>query len=191
MSVPAGQVPTAVEGQVPATASATTPATTTPATTPETPAAKTYDEEYVRKLRDEAAAHRTKLKAFEDAEAEAKKAAMSETERLKAEVAEAKQAGEAAMARAREALGKAAVTAAAAKLGVNGELAQKLVSVEFDGEGNPTGVDEALAKLVKDHPYLIAAAASSSPTNPPRGGGPAITDPKQLPRLGMGGLFKS
>jgi hypothetical protein len=196
MSVP-GQVPGVTPGQVPGeTPPATIPTPTTPAVTPpatppaETP--KTYDEAYVKKLRDEAAGHRTRLKALEDAEEARQTAALSETDRLKKEAADALKRSEAAETRAREALGKAAVTAAAAKLGVAGDIAQKLVTVEYDGEGNPTGVDEALAQLVKAHPYLIAGSgAGASATNGARASGITPFDPKNPPRLGTPGLFKS
>jgi hypothetical protein len=194
VSVPPGQVPGVDPGQVPG---ATPPATipTIPVTPPATPPAetpKTYDEKYVSDLRAEAAANRVKLKALEHAEAERQKAAMSETERLQAELAEAKQASEAATTRAREALGTAAITASAAKLGVDAALARKLVTVEYDADGNPKGVDEALAALVKAHPYLIAGSgAGASATNGARTSGTATFDPQNPPRLGTPGLFKS
>lgn len=56
----------------------------------QTTEAKTYSEEYVKRLRAEAANYRTRANALEEAEKERQKAQMSETERLKAELDEAR-----------------------------------------------------------------------------------------------------
>lgn len=56
----------------------------------QTTEAKTYSEDYVKRLRTEAANYRTRANALEEAEKERQKAQMSETERLKAELDEAR-----------------------------------------------------------------------------------------------------
>lgn len=186
-----GQAPAATAGQAPIVTTGTTATAT--GTTADAEAGKTYTEAQMKVVRDEAAKHRVELKALKDAEDARQTAALSETERLKKEATDASARATAAETRAREALGRAAVTAAAAKVGVDAAIAQRLVTVEYDAEGEPKDVDAALAKLVKDHPYLVvgnAAAATTSAANPPRGG-VTLTDPKALPRLGMTGLFKT
>ena len=64
----------------------TPPAGETPPGTTAEP--KTYSEDYVKRLRSEAANYRTRANALEAAETERQKAQMSETDRLKAELEE-------------------------------------------------------------------------------------------------------
>jgi hypothetical protein len=187
------QATAAASGQA-SDATATTAATQATATQAPTAteAPKSYTEADLKKLRDEAASYRVKLREFEQAEEARKTAELSETDRLKKLAGDAEAKATAAETRAREALGTAAITTSAAKLGVDAALARKLVTVEYDADGNPKGVDEALAALVKAHPYLIAGSgAGASATNGARTSGTATFDPKNPPRLGTPGLFKS
>jgi hypothetical protein len=139
--------------------SAATTGTTASAATG-TEAAKTYDETYVKKLRDEAAAHRTKLKAFEDAEQARKDAELTATQLAEKKAADAEAKVAAAETRAREALGTAAITVvAAAKARRRRRARPEARHRRVRRRGQAQGRDKALAALVKAHPYLIAAAA--------------------------------
>ena len=88
---------------------------------------------------------------------ERKKAAMTETERLKAEKEEAEARAAKALAEANEILVRAEVKATAAEMGlVDGDAAYALVdrdSIELK-DGKVKGVKEALEALVKAKPWL-------------------------------------
>lgn len=186
-----GQVPAATAGQVPAVTTSTTtpPAASTEQVNPET--GKVYTEAEVKALRAEAADYRTKLRKLEQAEEARNLAALSETERLQKTAADAEARAVAAESRARTALANVALSSEAAALGLPVALAVKLAGpdVAFDADGQPTNVKALLTALVKDYPQLVSQSAPNV-TNPPRGGASLPLDPKALPRLGMGGLFK-
>lgn len=187
-----GQVPAATAGQVPAvTTSTTPPAATTEQVNPDT--GKVYTEAEVKALRAEAADYRTKLRKLEQAEEARNLAALSETERLQKTAADAEARAQAAESRARTALANVALTSEAAALGLPPALAVKLAGpdVVFDEAGQPTNVKQLLAALVKDYPQLVTTSTATNTTNPPRGGAGTVADPKAMPRLGMGGLFKT
>lgn len=122
---------------------------------PEVDSPKTYDEEYVKRLRREAAQSRTRLNELEAAEKARSMEAMTETERLKAELAEAKQA---AKAREIEALKLRAAT----KHGLADDLMEFL-----------TGEDEAtiIAQAEKLAARLKANSLPESGKRSPGGGG--------------------
>lgn len=114
------------------------------------------------------------LKALVKA-AKAKQASeQTEAQRLQAQLAEAQKREATTTARLRELALINAVQAAAQKVGiVDAEVALALIqgAIQFDGDGNPQGVEAALTELVKAKPFLKAqSAGSGSPTNPPRGG---------------------
>lgn len=116
----------------------------------------------------ESAERRIKLKEFEEAEAKRKEAEMSEVEKAKAQAAEAQQKAEAAIAKAREARAGAEIAKAAAKAGVDADLVSRLVTVEFDAEGEPQNVEAAIAKVLETYPQLKAPTSAANPTNPGR-----------------------
>lgn len=134
------------------------------------PEAKTFDADYVKKLREEAASWRTKAQEAAGKVAEFEAAKLTESEKLQKEAAEAKAQLEQLKAEARQARAKAAITARAAKEGIDPDLAGRLIDVEFDDAGTPQGLDAAFANLLKDHPYLKIGFGGSS-TNPQRQSG--------------------
>jgi hypothetical protein len=150
------------------------PQTTTPlAGTPAPKPLAGADEEPMsldeaKKLRQEHAALRKRIKQYEETDEAAKTAALSEMEKA------AKRATD-AEAQAQEYQQKylaSQVKLAAQSLGfVNPELAAKLVSV--DPDATPESISDALAALLKDNPYLASgtvtpAPSSNGPTNPSR-----------------------
>jgi multidrug efflux pump subunit AcrA (membrane-fusion protein) len=142
---------------------------------------ETFDAAYVKQLRDEAASWRRKVKDLEGKIAGFEQEKMTEAERAKA-LAEAAQAeAKAAQEALRKARADAAISKVAAKHGVDADLLGKLVSVEFDDDGQPTGVDAAISDLLTKHPYLKAGSAVSlSATNPQRKGALTIEDVKRM-----------
>jgi len=129
----------------------------------------------LKTARDESIAHRKKLKAFEDAQAAADAAKLSDIEKAakRAEDAEAK------AAELQQKYLTTQVQLAAQKLNfISPELAAKLVSV--DPDATPESISDALAALLKDNPYL----ASGTPTPPPSSNGPTNPSRSQvgLPR---------
>lgn len=140
---------------------------------------KTFDEAYVKQLRQEAAGHR---KRATDAEAELQKikdAQLSETERAKKEAADAQ-----AKAQKLEADYKAAIVRAEiAVLGtglkiVDADAAYRLIdqaAIQFDDQGKPTNVKALLDQLVKDKPYLVAQGGPTTPPNNPGRSGTTLT----------------
>ncbi len=159
-----------------------TPATTAQApTTTTTPEPEVFDREYVSKLRSEAASYRTKLKQLEDAQAAAEQAKMGDLERatkaletLKAQTA----ATEAALKMER--VGRA-VEKAAMRLGLDPELASKLLdpeTLEFV-DGVPSDPEKQLKALLAKWPQLAKPAPQAPSINASDGRGPAATpDPK-------------
>jgi len=121
------------------------------------------------RARKEAARYRTELRKFQDAEEERKRAAMSDAEKLQAEYEGLQARYAKAEADRREALIRAAVTAAASNAGfVDVEDAMRLLpteEIEVDGD-RVDGVDELVAQLVASKPYLTKRQGAPSPTNP-------------------------
>ena len=165
------------------TPAAGTPATTAQTTTPTTPQAEpeVFDREYVSKLRQEAASYRTKLKQLEDAQTEAEQAKLGDLERT----ALALEATKAQMATTEAALklervGRA-VEKAAMRLGLDPELASKLLdpeTLEFI-DGVPSDPERQLKALLAKWPQLAKPAPQAPSINASDGRGPAATpDPK-------------
>ncbi len=116
----------------------------------------------------------------EQLEEEKKKAAMTETEKLKAEKEEAEKKGKAAMEAANQRLVKAEVKAAAAEMGlVDADAAYALLdkdSIEVTENGDVKGIKKALEDLVKAKPWLKKADGGGTVgggSNPAGGGGGA------------------
>lgn len=129
----------------------------------------------IAELRKENAGHRTRLKAFEDAQAAAEMASLSETEKLKKQYEQAQQQLaelqiEQQQYRLAREIAKHAPSlnlidpdAAALMLTAGGEL-------DYDAEGKPTNVAKLLEKLVAEKPYLVASNVRP-PAAPPSSGG--------------------
>lgn len=141
--------------------------------------AERFDAEYVRKLRQEAAEYRKRLRELEQTVKQHEEAKLSETERLQKRLAELEREQAAWQRERQERTLKYETMLAASRLGiVDPEAAYRLLDLtklEFDEDGNPKNLDKALQELVKAKPYLAGGQVmSGSPTNPatgqPRGG---------------------
>lgn len=175
---PAGQDPATPTGQDPQ--GAATPPGQDPATpaTGQDPAASTTlspeakDAELTR-ARQEAASWRTKAQALEAADADRKKAEMTEVDRLKAEAAEAKTASDGAAKQLRnERAARVIERKAGAMSFIDTEDALKGIDIDAlkfadDGSVEEAAVDEALKALASRKPHWIKGAQTSttSPTN--------------------------
>lgn len=142
-------------------------------------APKVFDETYVKKLREEAASWRTKAQAAEGKVTEFEKAQMTEAERLKAEAETVKQQLEQARVEARQARAKAAIAQHAVAAGLDVGLAEKLIDVQFDDGGQPTGIEAAIADLLGKHPHLKAGFGGGA-TNPQRQSGLTVEEIKRM-----------
>lgn len=168
-----------------------------PAEPPETPPAeppKTFDEAYVKQLRDEAAASRVKAKQLEE---QAKTAAQEATAKIfkalgieadpeknyEGQLAEAQKKAQEAEARASEMLVKAEVKSISIEMGlVDADAALALMdraNVKVTETGDVTGVKEALEALVTAKPWLKAKESGpvGGGTNPPGAGGTGEKNP--------------
>ena len=135
-------------------------------------------QEDARKLRSEASNLRKRLKEFEAADAAAKEAALSETEKLTKRLAEVTKIAEERDATIRSLHIDSAIREQAAVLGITDTaLVKKLLQpseVEFGEDGQPKNLAALLNQLIKDHPALTAGAPATpprpqvSPSNPSR-----------------------
>jgi hypothetical protein len=166
---------------------------------PADPVPKTYDEAYVKQLRDEAAANRRKAADAEKRLKELDDANLSEADKLKqrAEAAEKKVTdGQARIAKA-----EVKAAAASAKI-IDPEAAYKLVrdDITFDKDGEPENVEALISDLVKNKPWLLGSGdgGGGNPTNPQKGrpmtkeaaAELARTDPKEFNRRVNAGEIK-
>lgn len=139
----------------------------------------------LNKARREAARYRTEAKKAADADEQRKREEMSELERMKADMAKLQQSAQDAEQRAKQAMIKAAVMRAAN--GFNDpEDALRLIDIaalEVADDGEIVGLQESIAKLLKDKPYLAKTTKGSiSPTNP-QGGPQGESDAQRRARL--------
>jgi hypothetical protein len=131
--------------------------------------AEKFDAEYVKALRAEAAKYRTEANAAKAKVTQFEQAQLTEAQQLQAQAKAAQEAATAAQVELRQARAEAAIAKAAAGAGVNPALLGRLVMVEFDDAGQPTGVEAALAAVLKEYPQLKPAAQPGmSATNPGR-----------------------
>lgn len=150
---------------------------------------KTFDEAYVKKLRDEAASHRTKAKDLETKLAATTQETMAKV--LKAlglepdpnknyeqQLADANKKAQEAEEKANARLIQAEVKMQAVSLQIiDPDAAYALMDrsrVQIGDDGVVSGVKEALEALAKDKPYLVGKAGSTqvgSGSNPGTGGG--------------------
>jgi hypothetical protein len=130
------------------------------------PQSEPFSLDDARKLRSENRSLRERLKAAEDAKRAEDEAKLSEQERTAKRLADL----ERDLAERDRALAERTVLAsavdAASRLGfANPRLAYRLLDlseVEFDGEGQPTNVDDLLKAILKGDPYLASSHARPS-----------------------------
>lgn len=126
-------------------------------------------ERMIAELRKENAQHRTANKELLTYKDQQEASKLSETEKLAKAAQDAKAERETMAAELRGERAQNAVRQAAQKAGIAPDLAAKLVKVEFDADGKPVGVDDAIASLAREHPNLVAAQGdTTSPGNPGR-----------------------
>lgn len=165
-----GQAPN-VSGQVPQTDQQ---AATAGAQAGQEPEPEKFDAEYVRRLRAEAAEYRKRMRELEQKVQEHETAKLSETEKLQKRLAELEREQANYQRERQERTLKYETMLQASRLGiVDPEAAYRLLDltkIEFDEDGTPKNVEQALKELLKAKPYLVAqqSAAASSPTNPAR-----------------------
>lgn len=147
--------------------------------------------------RREAIAERKKRQQFEARLAEIEKAQMGETERAKAEAAEAQKRAEAAEAQLKALKLRSVVTERAAAKGViDPDAAFRLLEVDFDvdAEDLKAQADKALDALIAERKYLVAppAAPATSPANGQTRTGTKLTmeDLRQMTREQISALPK-
>ncbi len=136
--------------------------------------------EEAKKLRSEAASLRKRMKAFEDAQAAAEAAKLTEQERLQKQLADTQaQLSEKELA-IQDRVIRYEVQLQAAELGANPRHLDKIArlidrsDLEFDDDGMPKNVKVLLEKLFKEMPELLLSQDKRTPTsggatNPGRG----------------------
>lgn len=141
---------------------------------------ETFDAEYVKQLRAEAAKWRTEAQAAKVKVTEYEKAQMTEAEKLQAQAKAAQEAAEMAQAELRRAKAEAAVARAAGKVGVDPNLVLRLVDVEYDAQGQPVNVDKAVEAVLAAYPQLKPASVTLGATNPGRTSKLTMDDVKKM-----------
>lgn len=132
---------------------------------------------------------RKRLKEFEDAEQARNDAALSDTERLQKQLAEATDKASKAQESAQAAALRAAVAVEAGKLNiVDPDAALALMDrsgIEHTDNGAVTGVTTALEALALAKPYLVATPGNPrlDANNGGRGNTPALTPQQQTQNL--------
>ncbi len=102
--------------------------------------------------RDTLKTERDEFKGKLDADATAK---LTEKERLEKERDDAKKDADAARESVKQSRAEVAIGREANKIGIDSALAIRLVTVEFDKDGQPKDVEKAVKKLAEDHPELV------------------------------------
>ena len=120
---------------------------------------KTFDEDYVKRLRAEAASYRKRLRELEEKVKRYEDEKLSEQERLQKRLAELEQEHTQVLADMEALRLRHAVERAASKLGFrNPEDAYQLADlsgVQIGEDGAVEGVEAALKALAKERPYLL------------------------------------
>lgn len=156
-------------GQAPTTATPDAQPTSTDATgtTQATDKAQTFDAEYVANLRKEAAGYRVKLKALEDKAKQDEDAKLGEAEKLAKQNKELAAKLEQYQAMLKTERIKFAVSASAGRLGLDPDLAQRLIDptqVEYDEEHGASDPEKHLKELVKKWPQLAKQVTPPPPS---------------------------
>lgn len=147
-------------------------------------------ERLLSELRKENAAHRTRLKKFEEEESKRAEAQLSEQQKLEKRLAEIQAQHDETVKAHTERIIDLEVRAQAAQLGINPKHLDKVArfldwsEIEVDEAGNPTNVKDVLTQLIKDMPELLGKG-SAAPTAPTSGGAtnPSRTASQQPPEL--------
>lgn len=147
---------------------------------------KTYDEEYVKKLRSEAAKYRTKAKELEDQSNKQQQDLMKKIfdlfglqpdpdKNFEKQLEDAKQKAQEAERKANDRLIRAEVKFLSAELGIiDADAAYALMAkenIKVNDDGTVEGVKEALEALVKAKPYLKGEQKRNVGTGTNPGGG--------------------
>lgn len=201
------QTPASTDGgQAPTSGLPQAGTSTTDGQAPVSQTAPTEHERIIERLRAEAAANRVELKKYKDEEAARTAAQMTETERLKAELAAQKEQLENVAASNYAMAVREEVDELAGKF--NFVLSPKKLTkllladeddnpIEFE-DGKPTNIEKLLEKLAKSEPNLVrevqqqrapaipAGNPGRSNINPP--GQPG--KPRRMTEYGRGELFK-
>lgn len=159
------------DGEPPATPPATPPAV--PPATPAPPAGRTYSEDYVKDLREEAKSHRMTAKQYEtrlrtllgvkEGDITDEHVSAFQTNQTKANAD--------ALAKANDRLISAEIRLLE---GYNHKLLEKLIDrskVTVSDTGEVTGLKEAAEELLKEFPELKKTTGGTGGVNPPGGGG--------------------
>jgi hypothetical protein len=119
---------------------------------------KTYDESYVKKLREEAAARRKNERKLEDELKAIRDKELTDKERAERDAAEATTRATEREKLANARILSAAITEAAiAANAIDAATVRDLLAgkVELDDDGEPVGVEEAVSELLKSKPFLV------------------------------------
>jgi hypothetical protein len=127
-----------------------------------------FSRDYVQALRAEAAKNRKEAQEAKAKIATFEAAQMSEAEKLQAAAKAAQEQAQAARQELQQARAEVAIARAAASLGVDPRKLARLVTVEFDADGQPVNVDAAAAAVLNEWPELKPATATPGATNPSR-----------------------
>ena len=135
----------------------------------------TFDAEYVKALRDEAAKHRTEKTAIEAELKKLRDAQLTDTERQANRLKELEAEATAFKLQRQELSLQMQIERQARKMGILDEdAAVKLLDrsmITFDDDGKPAGVEAALQQLTQQRPYMVNQAANGqnfSASNPAR-----------------------
>ncbi len=144
-----------------------------------------------QKAAQEAARYRTELRAlqarvaeYEAAQRAAEEAQMSELEKAQKRLAEYEAEKAQTTLQAQERITRAEVRAAATAMGLNPQLAARIVdyaAIEYDENGDPTNVAQLLAAAVKEYGLMPAASASGGM---PAGNAPTDANAQLAAQLG-------
>ncbi len=195
---PAGQQPTSGDPAPQPTQPPTTPASGEPAGEPAgEPQQPEVQNPAAQAAAAEAARYRTQLRDaqkriadFESAQQAADLAKLSETERLQKQLADAQAASAQQTLAAQERIIRAEVRAEAVRLGVNPQLAARIVdyaAIEYDDSGDPKNISDLLGAAINAYGLnpqpAAASAAPQAPqvgaTNPQRANGPLLINATQ------------
>lgn len=159
------------------TTETTPPAGTADVTTGQEP--KTFDADYVSKLRAEAAAHRKEASELKQKVKEHEDAQLSETDRLTKQAQEAQEQARTATEKATQRITRAVAIAEASKLGFTDPsdaiALLDMSKIERDDDGEPTNIGDLLGVLATSKPYLLSTGSTDATphvgaTNPSRTG---------------------